>query len=392
MKIKFSLTVILLMFLFIGCGEKPDNKTDKDSIQTSGTQSTGEQFPEETIKRLDSVLNHAMLEDSIPGVIGGVWIPGKGEYIFSKGVSELGANTPRTMDQIIRIGSITKTFTATVFLQLCDEGKVALNDKLDKYFPQVPNAKDITMRMLLDMTSGLGDFLDSPPLDSAFFHHGDAASRKFTDEELLELSIKLPPVFSPGEAGKWNYSNINYLLLGMIIKKVTGNPWEQEIENRIIKKLNLKHTQVPTSPELPAPYCHGYMKDTLTGKVVDVTVMEPSITGSAGCMISTIGDLTEWSKALTNGILLSDTMQAERMKLVPTFKMDFMKYGLGILDFVGFSGHNGGITGFNTSMYYNKDKNALFVLNVNMFGTQGGVSDKIFTGLAKVIYPEVPWN
>jgi len=383
--------LILTIISFYGCGEKTDVTTGKDTTKTTGTQSTGEQFPDETIKRLDSVLNHAMMTDSIPGIIGGIWIPGKGEYTFSKGTSELGKDNPRTMDQSIRIGSITKTFTATVFLQLCDEGKVALNDKLDKYFPQVPNAKDITMRMLLDMTSGLGDFLDAPVLDSAFFHVGNG-DRKFTDEQILEISIKLPPVFSPGEQGKWNYSNINYLLLGMIIKKVTNNSWESEITERIIKKLNLTNTEVRTSPNMPSPHAHGYMRDTSTGEVKDVTIMEPSITGSAGCMISNINDLTIWSKALSDGTLLSDTMQAERMKLVPTYVMDFMKYGLGILDFVGFSGHNGGITGFNTSMYYNEEKNALFILNVNMFGRQGGVSDKIFTGLAKVIYPDMPWK
>lgn len=389
---KSTKVLILLTFLILtGCGEKSDVTTGKDTTATSKTQSNGEEFPPEIVKRLDSVLNHAMIEDSIPGVVGGIWIPGTGEFTFSKGTSELGKDSPRTTDQIIRIGSITKTFTATVFLQLCDEGKVALNDKLDKYFPQVPNAKDVTMRMLLDMTSGYGDFLDSPPLDSAFFHEGNN-SRKFTDEEILELSIKLPVKFSPGEQGKWNYSNINYLLLGMIIKKVTNNSWESEITNRIIKKLNLTNTEVPTSPNLPSPFAHGYMKDTATGEIKDVTVMEPSITGAAGCMISNINDLTIWSKALSDGTLLSDTMQAERMKLVPTFVMDFMKYGLGILDFVGFSGHNGGVTGYNTSMYYNVDKNALFVLNVNMFGRQGGVSDKIFTGLAKVIYPDVPWK
>lgn len=385
------LSILILVSLFyLGCGEKSDVTTEKDSTQTSKIESTGEQFPEDIQKRLDSVLNHAMLTDSIPGIVGGVWIPGRGEYTFSKGTSELGKDNPRTMDQIIRIGSITKTFTATVFLQLCDEGKVALNDRLDKYFPQMPNAKDVTMRMLLDMTSGYGDYLDAPLVDSSFFH--ESSNKIFTDEELLEISTTIPVKFSPGEQGKWNYSNINYLLLGMIIKKVTNNPWESEITERIIRKLNLTNTEVPTTPNMPAPYAHGYMRDTSSGEIKDVTIMEPSITGAAGCMISNIKDLTIWSKALSDGALLSDTMQAERMKLVSTYVMDFMKYGLGILDFVGFSGHNGGITGYNTSMYYNKDKNALFVLNVNMFGRQGGVSDKIFTGLAKVIYPDMPWK
>lgn len=387
MKIRLLSFLFLSVILFISCGEKKE--PDSKKTNTLSTKQEGQQFPAETIAKMDSALNQAMLDDSIPGIIGGIWIPGKGEYTFSKGVSELGTNTPRSMDQHIRIGSITKTFTATVFLQLCDEGKVALNDRLDKYFPQVPNAKDITMRMLLDMTSGLGDFLDAPALDSAFFHQ---TSRKFTDEEILELSIKLPPVFSPGEADKWNYSNINYLLLGMIIKKVTNNPWEKEITDRIINKLGLKHTMVPESPDMPAPFCHGYMKND-SGKVIDVTVMEPSITGAAGCMVSTIGDLREWARVLASGTLLSDSMQAERLKTVPTEVKGFLSYGLGILGIGKFYGHNGGITGFNTSMYYSPELDAMFVLNVNMFGPTGGVSDKIFISLSEIVYPgEMPWE
>jgi D-alanyl-D-alanine carboxypeptidase len=378
---------VLLLIYSAGCGEKKDTgDKDTDTLSVKGTAS---QFPGETIARLDSVLNHAMLEDSIPGVAGGIWIPGKGEWTFTKGVSNIETKSERNLDDIIRIGSITKTFTATVILQLCDEGKIALNDTLDRYFPDAPNSVDITLRMLLDMTSGLRDYLDAPEIENAFFND---RTRKFTDEEIYEIAIKLPTVFKPGEPGQWNYSNTNYLILGMIIKNVTGNSWQDEITTRIINKLGLKNTAVPLSADMPSPYCNGYMKDSVTGEIIDVTVIDPSITGAAGCMISNTGDLRIWVKALSDGTLLSDTMQTERMKLVPTYKMEFMKYGLGILDIAGFTGHNGGITGFNTSMYYWKERDAMFIVNVNMFGPQGGVSDKIFSGLSKVIYnEEVPW-
>jgi D-alanyl-D-alanine carboxypeptidase len=239
------------------------------------------------------------------------------------------------------------------------------------------------------MTSGLQDFLNVPELDSAFFYN---RTRTFTDEQILALAMTLPPLFEPGEPGKYHYSNTNYLLLGMIINKVTGNPWQGEITNRVINKLNLSQTVVPSVSDIQEPFCNGYMKGS-DGKVINVTEFNPSITGAAGCMISTIEDLRTYSRALADGILLSDSMEAERLKTVPTGTKDFLNYGLGILSIGSFYGHNGGITGFNTSMYYSPKLDAMFVLNVNMFGPTGGVSDKIFADLSNAIYPgEMPWG
>ena len=386
---KFSSIVLIFSILIIfGCGENKRDYDIKDS-DTSSTKTNESKFSAEMTAGIDSVLNQAMLNDSIPGISGGIWIKDKGSTTFNKGVSDLSTQKPRELTDYIRIGSITKTFIGTVFLQLCDEGKIALNDKLDKYYPQVPNAKDITMRELLNMTSGLQDYLNAPELDNAFFYE---RLKEYTDDEILNIAIKLPPMFPPGEPGKYHYSNTNYLLLGMIIDKVTNGKWQNEIVNRIIKKLGLKNTIVPVTPDMPEPYCHGYMKDS-TGKVEDATKISPTITGAAGCMISTIGDLTVYVKALDSGELLSDTMQAERLKTIPTGTAPFLGYGLAILKIGSFYGHNGGITGFNTSMYYSPELDAMFILNVNMFGPTGGVADRIFSSLAEVIYPgQMPWD
>jgi D-alanyl-D-alanine carboxypeptidase len=388
MKIRFLFSVLLLpIILFTGCGEKKE--TDSKQTDPLSTKQEGGQFPDETLAKIDSVLNQAMLEDSIPGIMGGIWIKGKGSTIFKKGVADLSDQRERHIKDHIRVGSITKTFTATVFLQLCDEGKVALNDRLDKYFPQVTNAKDIDMRMLMNMTSGLQDYLNVPELDDAFFYN---RMKKYTDEQILELAMTLPPMFPPGEPGKYHYSNTNYLLLGMIIDKVTGNKWQDEVTERIINRLGLKETLVPDSPLMRAPFCNGYMKDS-TGKVINVTAIGPSITGAAGNMVSTIEDLNAYARALVDGTMLSDSMQAERLKTVPIVTRNFLHYGLGIAVVGKFYGHNGGITGFNTSMYYSPELDAMFVLNVNMFGPTGGVSDKIFISLSEVIYPgEMPWE
>ncbi len=388
-KISFLLLICIIILLYSGCSE------EKKELEAPQTQSeplsmklTDSEFSDDITKKIDSVLNQAMLDDSIPGIMGGIWVQDKGSKIFKKGMANLEEKTERHIKDHYRIGSITKTFLATVFLQLCDEGKIFLDDKLDKYYPEVPNSKEITMRQLLDMTSGLQDYLNAPELDNAFFYN---RTRKYTDEEILEIAIKLPPMFPPGKEGEWHYSNTNYLLLGMIINKVTKSSWQGEITNRVINRLNLSQTLVPSTVEMPEPYCHGYMKDS--GKVIDVTEIDPSITGAAGCMVSTLEDLRTYVQALVNGSLLSDTIQAERMKFVPTGKAEFLGYGLGIFKVGEFYGHNGGITGFNTSMYYSPTLKAIFILNVNMFGPTGGVSDKIFSSLSEVIFPgEMPWQ
>jgi D-alanyl-D-alanine carboxypeptidase len=384
MKVKAScfLLLILVSSFLISCGEKSDVTTDKKDSSGSTTE-TRKQFASEMTTKFDSILNAAMMNDSIPSVTGGIWIPSMGEYTFAKGVSDRETQTPRKMTDHFRIGSVTKTFTATVILMLCDEGKIALNDKLDKYFPETPNAKEITIRMLLDMTSGLGDYLQAKEIDEKL---SESMTVKFTDEELYNIAIKQPVEFSPGEEGKWRYSNTNYLLLGMIIEKVTGNEWYQEVTTRIIDKLGMKNTLCPTTPDIPEPYAHGYIKDS-TGKVLDATQIDPSITGAAGAMISNIPDLVIWANALTEGTLLSDTMQAERVKFVQTFITDKVSYGLGILNVDGFWGHNGGIPGFNTSMYKSPEKDALFIISVNMY-LDKGASDKIYTELVKAVYPD----
>ena len=390
---KLSLFLILgiTLLLFTGCAEEkkePETTNTEKQPDALSMKLSDKEFSKEISDQIDSVLNKAMLDDSIPGIMGGIWVQDMGSKIFKKGMANLEDKTERHIKDHYRIGSITKTFLATLFLQLCDEGKISLNDKLDKYYPEVPNAKEITMRQLLDMTSGLQDYLNEPELENAFFYD---RLKKFTDEEILELAIKLPPMFPPGKEGEYHYSNTNYLLLGMIINKVTNSTWQMEITNRIINKLVLSQTFVPSTTGMPDPYCHGYMKDS--GKVVDVTEIDPTITGAAGCMVSTLEDLRTYVQALVNGTMLSDTMQAERMKFVPTNNLDFMGYGLGILKIGDFYGHNGGITGFNTSMYYSPKLKAIFILNVNMFGPTGGVSDKIFASLSEVVFPgQMPWE
>jgi len=242
----------------------------------------------------------------------------------------LGKNRPVPVRGSFRAGSITKTFLATVVLQLVDEGSLRLDDSVERWLPGVvPNGENITVRQLLNHTSGLYDILPTltlPP-SPAFL---DNRMRTWTSTELIQRALAHPPVFDkPGSA--FSYSNTGYLLLGQIVEKVTHRSYGKEIERRVIRPLQLDHTVVPgTSPWIPGPHPHGYVpikQDDGAPKLVDFTVWNPSVFGAAGELISTTSDLNRFVKALLGGRLLPANLLAEmKTQGVPNGR----PYGLGL--------------------------------------------------------------
>ncbi|MEO8664747.1 MAG: serine hydrolase domain-containing protein [Ignavibacteria bacterium] len=332
--------------------------------------------------KLSALIDSFYVNDTLPGVVAGVWTPDF-TYKYAVGKADLVTGAERLFDDKIRIGSITKTFVATVILQLVDEGKLNLDDRLDKYYPSYPNSSNITLRQMLDMSSGMPDYIENPRvLKSFIFDRND----KYTPQELFDITASMQPSFEPGKG--WQYSNGNYNILGMLIEKITGNPLHIEIDNRIIKPLGLNNTVFPLTSQMDGQYSHGYMKDTLTREFIDVTVMDPSIGWAAGNMISNFDDLKIYAKALAEGTLISRSSQEQRLMFLDIGASKSVKYGLGILSMEGFIGHNGGITGYNTTMCYNPELKALIIISVNEYGLEGGASDKIFAALAKAVYPE----
>lgn len=227
----------------------------------------------------------------------------------TSGVSEVGTTRPVPVNGRFRAGSITKTFVATVVLQLVDKGELRLDDTVEKWLPGVvPNGDNITLRHLLNHTSGLYDFKDTlTPQDILA-----SRSRTWTATEMIQRALANPPtVEPPGET--FDYSNTNYTLLGEIIEKVTGESYADEIERRLIKPLRLKGTEMPgTSTRIRGPHPHGYV-ETDDG-LLDFTEMNPSIFGAGGELISTTADLNRFFTALLGGDLLSAHLLAEMKK------------------------------------------------------------------------------
>ncbi|TDU89311.1 D-alanyl-D-alanine carboxypeptidase [Kribbella voronezhensis] len=227
----------------------------------------------------------------------------RGTWRGTSGVAELGSTTPVPARGLFRAGSITKTFLAAVVLQLVAEHELGLDDHLADLLPQsggvVPGAERITVRQLLTHTSGLGDFMSDLPLrpPSAFL----AVRWKTWDPwELVKLA-SAHPTTTPGQ---YHYSNAGYLLLGMVVERVTGHSYGSEIQHRVIDRLGLHRTTMPgTDPVIHGPHPHGYLPVEDNGMIrpVDLTELNPSVFGAAGELVSSTSDLNRFFAALLYG-------------------------------------------------------------------------------------------
>ncbi|MDX3105420.1 serine hydrolase domain-containing protein [Nonomuraea angiospora] len=288
----------------------------------------------------------------------------RGEWVGSAGVGKLGQSAEPPVNGHVRIGSNTKTFTATVVLQLVGEGKIGLDDPVDDYLPEFGLDRRITVRMLLQHTSGVfnftGEYYDDGTVVPGIVWSGqewvDNRFRTYRPEELVRLALSKPARFEPGT--DWSYSNTNYVLARLLIEKVTGRSLAEEMRRLILGPLGLSGTVVPdTSPEIPAPHAHAYYRYGEAGReeTVDVTRQNPSWISTGGDMISTTQDLHTFISALVGGRLLPAELLAEMCTPEPK-----AGYGLGVFVQETACGgtvitHNGGIAGHGALMYSTPD-------------------------------------
>ncbi|KDN82169.1 serine hydrolase domain-containing protein [Kitasatospora cheerisanensis] len=299
--------------------------------------------------------------------LGAVRVDGRPVWSNATGVADLASGRPADPRGAFRIGSATKTFVATTLLQLVGEHRLGLDDRLETLLPgAVPNSGTITVRQLLDHTSGVADYTQDPAFafDDTWLTGGRYTSYRLRD--LVDLANKYPPAFAPGQ--DWQYSNTNYILAGMIIEKLTGHSWNDEVTRRIIRPLRLTGTRMPGDfPFIPGPHAHGYLKSA--AGPVDVTVLNPSMAGSAGGGISTAADLTAFLDALLGGRLLRPAELAA-MKQTSTHG-EGRTYGLGLqrldLPCGEFWGHAGGIPGYSTMMLASPDGRREFAANTTFY-------------------------
>jgi D-alanyl-D-alanine carboxypeptidase len=245
----------------------------------------------------------------------------------SSGVAVMGTSRAVPVDGLFRVGSISKTFVATVVLQLVAEGRVRLEDPVERWLPGVvPNGRNITLRQLLNHTSGLYDYVKTVPKPPSAEFFADRWRTRTAAEQIQQALAHPPTSQHPGE--EYSYSNTGYLLLGEVIQKVTGRTYGQEIKRRVIRPLRLRGTVVPgTSPWIPGPHPHGYVPTDLSlTHYVDYTELNPTLFGASGDMISTTKDLNRFFAALLGGRLLPKHL----LKEMETAGTETRNYGLGL--------------------------------------------------------------
>ncbi len=207
-----------------------------------------------------------------------------------------------TNGALFRIGSATKTYVAALVLQLAQEGKLSLDDTLDRWSPAYPEAALISIRQLLNHTSGAYNFTDDPTFRRELAAH---PGRAFGPGELIGLAAGHPPVFAPGETRdgqpRWAYSNTNYLLLGQIIEATTGARIADEIRTRLLAPLGLEATFFAGEERISEPLAHGYTADN-----DDITDhYDAGWAWASGAIVASSADLAEWAYGLYGGLTLS---------------------------------------------------------------------------------------
>jgi D-alanyl-D-alanine carboxypeptidase len=311
--------------------------------------------------RLHHALDILTHRDGFPGALVQVRDAHGRRWTATSGVAELGSPRPMPPNGRFRIGSTTKTFVATVVLQLAAEHHIRLDAPVERYLPGLVrghgnDGRAITVRQLLQHTSGLPDYIDDLPLTGEQFVAD--RFRHYQPRQLVALALQHPPLFAPSTT--WSYSNTNYILAGLLIEQVTGHPYGEEITQRILRPLHLDHTLVPgDSPDIPGPHAHGYLPvgQDATERLVDITRINPSWSWAAGEMLSTSSDLNRFFAALLGGRLLPAAELAQMTRAVPATQdweqYPGASYGLG-LEAIPLScgqiawGHGGDIHGYAT--------------------------------------------
>ncbi|MET9679301.1 serine hydrolase domain-containing protein [Streptomyces coeruleorubidus] len=333
---------------------------------------------------------HAMraaVADGVPGVTVRVR-QGHGAWAATAGVGNLETDKPRSTRDHYRVASISKTFVATVVLQLEAEGRLSLDDTVEKWLPGVVrgnghNGRQVTLRQLLNHTSGIFDYLEDRGFRQTYMTADGFMKHRFDEaepEELLVYALANEPYFAPGRS--FEYSNTNYLLAARVIEKATGNDYGDEIDRRIIAPLHLTSTSVPTTRvTLPRPSGRAYSKlaETDTGPTYDVTELNARMAYGSGQMVSSSADLNRFYSALLRGRLLPPEQLKEMKTTVETGRETY-RYGLGIVDRelgcgVHVWGHYGGITGSESAAVTTEDGRHSLAVNFN--GDWSGSTDAI---------------
>lgn len=349
-------------------------------------------------QKLQTQLNEWHKNGKFPGAIFAVTLADGTTFALATGVSDREAKTPMRITDRLLSGSVGKTYCAALAIQLIKEGRFALDDKVEKHlgkelwFARLPNAKDITIRQLMNHTSGLVryEFKEQFTKDLT-----EKVDKVWKPEDLIAYVFDTT---APFEAGKgWEYSDTNYIVLGMVIEKVTGKKYYDLVEKRILKPLKIKNT-VPSDSRTIKGLIPGYAgeKNPFGGKDAVIEkgkfIINPQFEWTGGGMASTTQDLAVWAKAMYEGRAFSADMLPVMLDGVPAKLGPDVKYGLGVIirpTRLGTAyGHSGFMPGYMTDMMYFPDKKIAVAVQVNssVSANLGKPLSRVLVDAAEVIF------
>lgn len=342
----------------------------------------------EVIAKIDEIVRASMAKQDLKAVLAGVAIDGKPLLIRAWGDSMTGV--PATPDMHFRNGAVAIAYMGTVLLQLCDEHVLSLDDKLSKWFPQYPKADRVSLKMLINATSGYADYVNAkilvPPLYANPF-------RAWTPDELIAMGLGQPMKCEPGAC--WSYAHTNFVILGKVLEKATHRKLEDLIRERILDRLALEDTRSENTAIIQAPVLHAF--DGERGRYEESTYWNPSWTLAHGAiMTSSIGDVLKSATAIGTGALLSP--QSHTLQLAPLtakFKRwnDRSYYGLGVVVANGWVIQTPSFAGYAAFMGY-LPSHKLAIAVSNTLGEKGSLEGNRSTDLAaeiaKYLAPDTP--
>jgi CubicO group peptidase (beta-lactamase class C family) len=297
-----AFTVVLMVGA--ACGPSPDR----------AATATASNDVDNRAARINDAVQGLIAEHDLGAVI--VQVTDHGRRLFTQAYGESMTGVPATADMHFRNGAVAAQYMSTLLLRLVDQGRVALDDPVGKWLPGLPHASDVTLRMLAGMTSGYPDYVGDALIEALYadpFH-------TFTQEELLDYAFTQPHLFTPGT--NWSYAHTNYVVLGMILQQVTGEPLDAALSRDILKPLRLRDTVDPGSPEIASPVLHAFSSErrealripTEQTFIEESTFWNPSWTFAKGAIqTTTISDMTRTAIGLGEGRLLSRRSYEEQI-------------------------------------------------------------------------------
>lgn len=287
-------------------------------------------------------------------------------YRAARGEADVEGNVPLQPDAVFRLGSVTKQFAAAGLLKLVEEGRVGLDDPLSRFLPNFPRGGDITIRQLLNHTSGVANYTAIPG------YMDELIKRDLTTAQMIDVFDDLPLDFAPGE--RWSYSNSGYVLVGAVIEAASGMPWYEYLDRSFFQPLGMRHTGYGHDPRFIAEQVHGYsLRDGAVVPMAELSMTQPH---AAGALVSNVDDLLIWNRALHEGRVLSNPLYVQMITPAGAAAQGGANYGFGIVRSPvrteTMLEHGGGIFGFNTSLDYVQGPDITVVVLENNDSDNGG--------------------